>query len=83
MKYIILACVILFGFISLYRVKNVVSDQIHLNNMLLRQIKDTDKELRLLKADWAYLNRPQRLMQLAEKLLGLSPISPSQVEKAP
>ena len=83
MKYIILACVILFGFISLYRVKNVVSDQIHLNNMLIRQIKDTDKELRLLKADWAYLNRPQRLMQLAEKLLGLSPITPSQVEKSP
>ena len=79
MKYITLGVIILLGFICLYQVKHLVSDQINKNNALLRSISMTDKEYRLLKADWAYLNRPQRLAPLAEKLLGLSSIEPSQI----
>lgn len=51
------------------------------NATLLSDIRKTDQEIRLLKADWAYLNRPARLASLSEKLLGLEPISSSQVQE--
>lgn len=79
MKYLFLFFMILFGTICLYKIKYIVSDEIQKNNTLLRTIKMTDQELRLLKADWAYLNRPQRLSPLAKKLLGFEPISPTQI----
>ena len=83
MKFITLGALLLFGFICLYQVKHKVSDQIQKNTALLRSIHNTDKEFRLLKADWAYLNRPQRLEPLAHQLLGLAPIAPSQIQEMP
>lgn len=82
MKYLILFFAILMGTVCLYKVKYVVSDQIQKNISLVAMIKKTDQELRLLKADWAYLNRPQRLAPLAQKLLGFEPIAPSQIMPA-
>ena len=83
MRFFLLGMFVLCGFICLYQVKHQVSDQIQKNMKLLQAIHKTDKELRLLKADWAYLNRPQRLEPLAQKLLGLSAIKPEQIQEMP
>ena len=48
---------------------------------LQRQIADARQRLRVLNAEWAYLNRPERLRDLAEinfDKLGLLPFRPEQ-----
>jgi len=48
---------------------------------LQREIGLARQKLRMLRADWAYLNRPERLRALAEmnfERLGLMPLRPSQ-----
>lgn len=48
---------------------------------LQRQIGKAASRLKVLKAEWAYLNRPDRLRELAElnfSRLGLLPFSPDQ-----
>lgn len=48
---------------------------------LQRQISDARDRLRVLRAEWAYLNRPDRLRDLAEinfDTLGLMPLSSHQ-----
>jgi len=45
--------------------------------ILERQISDEAEKIEVLKAEWAYLNRPERLLRLAEanfEILGLSPV---------
>ncbi|SHL65103.1 hypothetical protein SAMN05443432_102113 [Roseovarius litoreus] len=48
---------------------------------LQTQISDARQRLRVLNAEWAYLNRPDRLRELAEinfDRLGLLPLQPNQ-----
>ncbi len=49
-----------------------------------REIADARQRLRVLNAEWAYLNRPQRLRDLADlnfEKLGLVPLRPEQFGK--
>ena len=47
----------------------------------LKQQLATEKEsLHLLNAEWAYLNRPDRLRQLADRHLDLVPLDSRQIE---
>jgi len=46
-----------------------------------RDIADARQRLRMLRAEWAYLNRPDRLAILVERnaeALGLAPLTPEQ-----
>jgi len=42
-------------------------------------IADSREEIHVLKAEWSYLNRPERLADLADRYLELSPMSPAQM----
>ncbi len=45
----------------------------------LRQADDTEREIRVLDAEWAYLNRPDALAQMNQHLLSLGPIATKQL----
>ncbi|MCF7699753.1 cell division protein FtsL [Loktanella sp. M215] len=58
-----------------YRTQQSISQVRHLH----AQIGDAHERLGMLRAEWAYLNRPDRLIDLAEinfDRLGLLPLSP-------
>lgn len=40
---------------------------------------DTAEEIKLLKAEWSSLTRPERVQKLAQENLGMVPMSPDQV----
>jgi len=44
-----------------------------------RNIVRAQEELHVLKAEWSYLNQPERLAALAKRHLGLAPLSPEQL----
>jgi hypothetical protein len=44
------------------------------------QITEDTEGVRVLRAEWAYLNQPQRLEKLAAKYLALQPMQVSQVD---
>lgn len=45
-------------------------------------IKKEDESLRVLQAEWSYLNQPERLEKLSKKYLGLEPLKGRQFGKA-
>ena len=60
-----------------YRTKSALDEVEDLN----RQIGETRRAIAVLRAEWAYLNRPDRLRELALlnfDRLGLVPLSPDQ-----
>lgn len=44
-----------------------------------RNIVRVQEELHVLKAEWSYLNQPERLASLSRTQLGLAPLSPEQL----
>jgi cell division protein FtsL len=49
---------------------------------LKHEIRREQDGINMLRAEWAHLIRPERLQALAEKFLGLQPMSLSQIVKA-
>ena len=45
----------------------------------VRQADDTEREIRVLDAEWAFLNRPDALAQMNQRLLSLGPIATKQL----
>lgn len=65
--------------IGLYLVKYSVQD-VQRNVSQLKAELATEKEsLHLLNAEWAYLNRPDRLRKLADRHLELTPLDSRQI----
>lgn len=58
-----------------YRVQDVKDDVKELE----ASIEAEQESLQLLHAEWAYLNRPERLQQLAQQYLSLQPVSPERM----
>jgi cell division protein FtsL len=69
---IVILVVSIFG---LFQVKFYVQDLSKDIIELGRQLKQEKESLHILKAEWTYLNQPERLRQLAGKYLQLEIIS--------
>ncbi|MBI3503459.1 MAG: hypothetical protein HY059_01355 [Proteobacteria bacterium] len=64
---------------GLYQLKHEV---IALENELFRlnrQIVQEQQNIHVLKAEWSYINQPQRLQALAQRHLDLMPMTPRQI----
>ncbi len=67
--------------IGLYLVKYTVQDVQRNVATLKTQLASEKESLHLLNAEWAYLNRPDRLRALADRHLDLVPIDSRQIDK--
>ena len=47
---------------------------------LSREIADQTRALAVLRAEWSYLARPERLEKIAREQMGLVPVKPGQIE---
>ena len=65
-----------FGLYSLKHSTGAAADQ---KNILKSRIAEQEEALRILRAEWAHLNRPERLQQLSNSYLTLQAIDPSQL----
>ncbi|WP_114009452.1 cell division protein FtsL [Cohaesibacter intestini] len=73
---------VLLGAFWLYQVKHEAKEEESRIVKLEQQIEDEKEALLLLKAEWSYLNRPERVQQLSERFadqLGLSEVQPYQI----
>ncbi|MEE8295260.1 MAG: hypothetical protein V3R64_06070 [Sphingomonadales bacterium] len=70
---------VLIAFGGLFYMKFMVEEkEQHLSTMKAEYLAD-QKALRVLKAEWAYLNSPEYLQTMAEKYLMLKPLGSKQV----
>ncbi|TLP48434.1 hypothetical protein FDK21_01890 [Cohaesibacter sp. CAU 1516] len=73
---------VLLGAFWLYQVKHEAKEEESRIVKLEQQIEDEKEALLLLKAEWSYLNRPERVQKLSERFseeLGLSEVQPYQI----
>jgi cell division protein FtsL len=63
----------------LYHVKYDVLASVRRIDALERQIDEVEHDVTLLKAEWTYLNRPERLQALAENHLELTATGRDQI----
>ncbi len=62
-------------FLITYQVQSVEKETAALNREAVAQ----EEAIHVLKAEWSYLNRPERLAALAERHLGLQSVAPAQL----
>lgn len=77
-----LFCFVLLGAFWLYQVKHQAKVTENRIAEIEAQIAAEKEALLLLKAEWSYLNRPERVQRLAERFsekLGLKAVQPYQV----
>jgi cell division protein FtsL len=58
-----------------YKVQALEEEMARLNSGIVQE----QEQLHVLRAEWAYLNRPERLEDLNRRLLGLGPMAPAQI----
>ena len=64
---------------TLYQVKTGIDIREDKLAALEAGIDKTKREVAMLEAEWAYLSRPERVMELSERLLGMRPIAKNRV----
>ena len=71
----------ILGFMSfgLFQIKHAVQGLEEAYAGLNRDILASRQQIHVLRAEWAYLNRPERLVGLAERHLDLEPMTPTQI----
>lgn len=77
-----LICMLCFGIATfgLYMVKYTVQNVQRDVASLETELKGERESLHLLNAEWAYLNRPERLRDLSDKHLALAPLDSRQIQ---
>jgi len=58
-----------------HEVQSLEEELAHIN----KDIYENEESIHVLKAEWSYLNDPQRVGALADRLLGMKPIKPDQL----
>ncbi len=78
---IILLCAFFLATLGtiLYQVKTGIDIRENRLAMLESEISKTKRENAVLEAEWAYLSRPERIMELSGRLLGMRPIAKNRV----
>jgi hypothetical protein len=80
MRIIILTAVVLASFGStLYQVKTGIDERQAELRRLQANIVTTKRDISLLEAEWAFLSRPDRVLNLSTSLLDMRPISRDRV----
>ena len=78
---IILLCALFLATLGtiLYQVKTGIDIRQGKLATLESEISKTKREIAVLEAEWAYLSRPERIMELSGRLLSMRPIAKSRV----
>ena len=80
MRIIILAPVVLASLgTTLYQVKTGIDERQAELRRLQASIVTTQRDISILEAEWAFLSRPDRVMNLSTSLLDMKPISRDRV----
>lgn len=64
---------------GLFNLKYKVENKERELRSMQHQLQDDQRAIRVLKAEWAYLNRPDNIQELAVKYLGLKPLQPRHI----
>ena len=78
---IILLCAFFLATLGtiLYQVKTGIDIREDRLATLESEINKTKREIAVLEVEWAYLSRPERVMELSDRLLGMRPIAKNRV----
>ena len=71
--------VILFVGISLYQIKHFITKKEIELTQIKKNIKNTQSDIKILKAELSYLKRPERIEKIALQKLGLREVLPTDV----
>ncbi len=80
MRIIILTAIVLASLgTTLYQVKTGIDERQAELRRLQAEIATTQRDIAVLEAEWAFLSRPDRVINLSASLLGMEPISRDRV----
>lgn len=65
--------------VGVYQMKHQMLAQESVVQTLNRQIVEEQRAIHVLRAEWAYLNQPQRLQALAQRHLDMRQLAPGQI----
>ena len=78
-KYILTLLLFCFCVFGLFQVKFKVQNLHREMAELKKQLEHEKNSIHVLKAEWAYLNQPERLQRLSEKFLNLTEVKSDQI----
>ena len=80
MRFVLLSCLVVAVLGStLYFAKLSVDEQYRTLKQLEIKIKSQTEHNYVLKAEWTFLTRPERLLRLSNHLLGMNSITPERI----
>jgi cell division protein FtsL len=78
-KWLLPTMLIIISFSMIFMIKIKVQQLTQDVTYLEHQLSNVKTDINILQAEWAYLNQPERLKQLASKYLTLQPITLAQL----